>query len=400
MHKYDILAISYAYTPYNWPRSIQVARLLEMAAQNGKKICLITNEINKNDKRIDQSLINYGYHENIKVIRLRLPWYFKILKIIPFMNKIPDTELLWSISAALKIRLKKNKYTAKNLVTFSNPLSDHLFGLLNRNFFCNWIAHFSDPWSLNIFRGGGALTRFLNSKLEQTVFEKATSIVFVSKQTSDMYKSAYNNIFDKKFKVIHHIKNEEILSTISDKRSINFLHVGSLYGNRSPSVIFDVIANLKNSFTKKKDKKVIFNFFGETELKYEKKIEELGIQNFVKFHGSVGYFDALALMSKANCLVLIDADSNEGNVFIASKLVDYWSFPKTPILALTPRGSASDELLSQYGQKTFEHFCSKNLLKFVMNIVDGNLEDFSRSNDWINVFSKKDAWMRFETLLR
>jgi hypothetical protein len=87
---------------------------------------------------------------------------------------------------------------------------------------------------------------------------------------------------------------------------------------------------------------------GNIETKYRKAINEMKLEGIVSCKGVVSYLESLKYMVKSDLLLLIDAPSEEENLFFPSKLADYIGSGR-PILGITPKRGASADILRDLG---------------------------------------------------
>jgi glycosyltransferase involved in cell wall biosynthesis len=342
----NILAVSYMLPPSLYPQSIQIGRLLyyshwKTAVVSGNlpvrgmgMDCYedFNNKVFKNIVVGDPSLLNQS------------PLWKLIGRLFPLLGKSPDELGAWVIAAERSVQeyLSTGAFIPDRLITFGEPMSDHLLGLrLKRMLSIPWVAHFSDPWADNPFRHQFSLARFSNARLERKVIEMADKIIFTSSETRDLVMKKYPKDWSIKTYVLPH-SYDKSLYPVSLNRSnsgIVVRYIGSFYKHRNPYSLFDAILEIfKSNPNILKD--VTFEIVGGIPKRMLKHASYKALPvGFVKVVPTVGYRDSLKLMKQSDLLLVIDAGSDI-SVFLPSKLVDYLG-AGVPILGIVPKGSSA-----------------------------------------------------------
>src|SRR5690606_17772220 len=157
-----VLAVSFAFPPLVAPRAIQVARLLRHLDAKVALVCA------SDESGVHDPSIEAGAEERLVICR-RVPFTRSrtrrridaaaaILR-VPLWNRRPGMYRPWvapAVRAAEEI--SRAGFRPDVLVTFGNPMSDHLVGLeLAARHRLPWVAHFSDPWTGNPYHAYGPL---------------------------------------------------------------------------------------------------------------------------------------------------------------------------------------------------------------------------------------------------
>jgi hypothetical protein len=348
-----LLAISFYYPPANNPRAVQVARLL---ARLNLATLLVCGDDYAADDRIDRNLSPLA--EDFLEQCLRVPfsqptWKRAIAKVayqfnVRLWEKTPDRYVDWK-PAVLRAIQNVEQYKPDVLITFGTPMSDHLIGLeLKKRFGIPWIAHFSDPWVENEFKGYNSFTRGVNIGLERKVMEAADRLIFTSTETVELVMAKYAEELKKKTRVLSHAFEPDLFPAsekTSDSRIV-IRYVGDLYGRRTPAPLFRALAKIGAEDPALLEN-VGFEFVGSIT---DFDLSDIGFDQLppglVQFQKTVEYRESLALMSGADGLLVIDAPA-ETSVFLPSKLVDYIGAGQ-PVLGITPPGAAA-KLIAELG---------------------------------------------------
>jgi len=347
LNNFKLLAISFAYPPLAYPRSIQVARLLKHLDVSTVIVCadekyarkdltLETNAEPKLEKCLRVPFLTSRWKNIAGSISHYLPF--------PLWNKTPDRYRSWNPIAlkAVKNFVHYSRYNPDILVTFSQPISVHLLGLeLKKHYGWPWVVHFSDPWVDNPLNKSDPLTRSVNYSLEQKVLEVADKTFFVSYETVDLVMAKYPEEWKKKVCVLPHSFDPELYPEPLKNHNSQIIirHVGNFYRKRTPKPLFET---LKCILSSNPDclSNVCFELIGAINplSQYKKRFASFP-KGLVSIKPSVPYHESLKQMVSADGLLIIDAPA-EISVFLPSKLIDYIG-ARLPILGFTSPGTSS-----------------------------------------------------------
>jgi glycosyltransferase involved in cell wall biosynthesis len=319
--------VSYAFPPQPAPRAVQVARLVKFSGLPIRVICAGERDATR------------GVRPGVDVIRFpdRSSRLWRSTK--RFLC-VPDSERPWADRVARAMLAEKLIEREDVLVTFGQPMSDHLIGLaLKRSLGLRWIAHFSDPWSDNPY--SGTLSRLRQRSMEREVIAAADRVLFTSQETVDLVMRKYPAAWQAKASVMAHAFDPLANGVYKGPAETGLVlrHVGNFYGPRNPQLLIRalrlMIESRPTSLTNVK-----IEFIGRW-VGHERVTAASGVPDgLLQFRESIPYDDSLRAMRSANALLIIDAPF-EQNVFFPSKLVDYlWA--RRPILALSPPGASAN----------------------------------------------------------
>ena len=344
-----LLAISYAYLPDSFPRSIQVARLLAALPVKTTLLCAEDFEAQKDD-----TIAPLNITADVNVIRqpFRIRFFLKILRRlhqhlgISFFLKQPDPCIFWlpkAWKAAKELVLNEQPDV---ITTFGMPMSDHILGLLlKKHFKLPWIAHFSDPWTDNPYIQFNTATGWTNRKLESMVMNNADAILFTNQETVSLVMEKYPDHIRKKAMVLPHAYAPDRYSSQSNDDMDIIRHIGAFYGLRTPIPFLNAVQSLQKKKPELFDT-IRFEFVGPIENRLQDKTQkDWSSSELVSFLPPVDYQESLNLMASAKALLLIDAPM-ETSPFFPSKLADYIGSGK-PIFSITPNGPAK-RIIQEY----------------------------------------------------
>jgi glycosyltransferase involved in cell wall biosynthesis len=322
-----------------YPRAVQVDRLLRHLDVKNQ---IVVSTQPSGGQNYETSLIS-GDIEHLTIAEYS--WFVKakkIARLIPMAAKIPDLERLWALQASSYIFQTISPTSEDTLITFGQPMSDHLAGLrIKRKSRCTWVAHFSDPWSDNEFSRRRGLTKFLNRRLERKVIRTCDAVVFTSIETLNLVMRKYPQVYSRKSFVVPH----SFESHLDDKAQsvsgpVRMRHIGNFYGHRTPQALFSALASIQASNPQILDQLVI-DLVGNIPQRMLRSKEYRNIpEGLINLISTVSYKESLELMRTSEILIIIDAPADL-SVFLPSKLVDYLTYDR-PIIGFTPKGASLD----------------------------------------------------------
>jgi glycosyltransferase involved in cell wall biosynthesis len=252
----------------------------------------------------------------------------------------PDPLRSWALVTART--LLRDDLVAPNevLVTFGDPMSDHLAGLaIKRRMHIRWIAHFSDPWTDNPYRR--VLLPWLDRRFEGSVLENVDRVVFTSQETLDLVMQKYPDTWRDKTVVIPHAYDPSLYDeTVSPTDGLIVRYLGDLYRQRRADALVKALSLLA-----REQPEVLagvrVELIGSSRGAAEdlRRVAELP-PKLLTVLPAVDYVTSLRLMREASLLLVIDAPSDY-SVFLPSKLIDYIGAGR-PIFAISSAGASSD----------------------------------------------------------
>ncbi|MDX6403365.1 MAG: hypothetical protein QOH70_820 [Blastocatellia bacterium] len=405
----ELLAVSFIFPPTATPRALQVARLLKHLRLNTILVCADEQDVARdptiepeaeaalrNCLRVSFSVKGWRKQVNRVASRFRLPLW----------NRVPDQHSWWQRRAlrAIKEQVQKNERRPDLIVSFGQPMSDHLIGLrLKQIYGVPWLAHFSDPWVDNPFNHYDPLTRRINRSLEHKVIEAADRVVFTSQETVDLVMAKYPAEWRTKVRVLPHSFDPamNLVGPNEESRTITVRHTGEFYGPRTPKPLVKTLRSIVSEGLLSLDG-VCFELIGHTD---PVTLTNLGIedlpQGLVRFRPPVSYQESCSLAAAANGLVIIDAPAAK-SVFLPSKLIEYVGVGR-PILGITPPGAAAN-LIKELGGWVADPSSPEAMKTTVVEFLS-YLRNASLSGPWGNpeVRSRYEAPVvskSFEMMLR
>ena len=338
-----VLAVSYVLPPSLYPQAIQVGRLLAHCSAEIGAVCGMAT---------GGSGLDYDFGLD-KTLAFRLEVSFLptlgglahqlARRLVPFYARVPDEFRKWVPRAetAIHAHLERTGFVPDVLVTFGEPMSDHLVGLrLKRQMGLRWIAHFSDPWIDNPFRRHEFLARYVNARLESNVIFEADRVIFTSQETLDLVMRKYPLEWRAKAIVLPHNFDPALYpQSVKPTGPLTVRYLGNFYGHRSPTPLFRALKILLSQEPKVLEE-TRFELVGSMphRMREHSSLKNLP-EGLVRLCESVPYSESLKLMATSDLLLVVDGP-DDLSVFLPSKLIDYLG-AQVPILGIVPPGAAA-----------------------------------------------------------
>lgn len=350
----ELLAVSFIFTPTATPRALQVARLLKHLRLSSTLICA-DDTAATGDPTIEPDA-EAALRSCVRVPFSVKGWRRQVDRVagrfqLPVWNRVPDRYSWWKWGAlrAIAEQVQKKGYQPDAIVTFGQPMSDHLLGLqLKQIYGLPWLAHFSDPWVDNPFNRYDSLTRRINRALERNVIQAADRVIFTSQETVDLVMAKYPAEWKTKVRVLPHSFEPSMNLEAASEESPQIIvrHTGEFYGRRTPKPLIETLRLILSDDPRLLDG-VCFELIGDIDptTLANLRIEELP-RGLVRFRPPVSYQESCSLSAAADGLVMIDAPAAK-SVFLPSKLIEYVGVAR-PILGITPPGAAAN-LIKELG---------------------------------------------------
>lgn len=343
-----LLVVSFCFPPEAAPRSIQVARLLRHL--QGVETTLVHGKDNR--ARFDPTIEPDAVDCIATRIQVPLPrpgWRRYVSAgadrlNLPLWNRAPDQYAVWRRPALQAIGdwWSRDRGRPDLMVTFGNPMTDHLVGLaVARRFSTPWIAHFSDPWVDNPYHRQHPLDRAVNMQLESSVVRTADRLAFPSEECADFVLRRYPDAVRRKAFILPAAFDPHFTDRAPlEPDAIVLRHIGEFYGPRTPRPLFQALRTLQDTAPEALAGLRVEIIGGAGPGAFEAAgIHELR-PGLIRTRPHVSHRESLELMSAADGLLLIDGPSETRSIFLPSKLIEYIGVER-PIYGIAPAGPAA-----------------------------------------------------------
>ena len=295
---------------------------------------------------------------------------------------IPDMKIFWKRNSVNFLKNYLSENNIETIITTGPPHSIHLIGLeLKRKLNINWISDFRDPWvNLNYLNRFHLLpfVKEYHKKLRDKVINNSDAVIVTSKRLKDLYSEINSSIFQ----VTNGYDYNKPVIKLDKKFSIS--HVGSLYNERNPEFLWDIIDELSENLQGfKKDLQI--NLIGNNNKKIKQNLSKRVFNDCVVFFDYVEHKKAIEFMCSSQVLLMLEVDDDESSYAIPGKLFDYLNSNR-PIISIGPEQSEVREILSNTGSGKFFEYKDYNSLKlYIEKLYENYVNNLSSSNNNYNI---------------
>lgn len=299
----------------------------------------------------------------------------------PTLLAIPDRQQSWipfGVRAALRII---RKWKPHALLSTYPVASAHCIGYLaHRLTGCPWIADFRDPMAQPNYPPEPAVHRAFE-RIEQLAFSRAARVLVTTPGAADLYAERFPHYPRQQIHTITNGFDPQMFEGIARPgpqaaaappgRPLRLLHSGLLYPEeRDPTQLFAAIAQLRDEgLLDARSVNFLFRASGN-ESNYRRHILDLGLEGIVELLPPIPYKEALAEMTAADGLMILQASNC--NQQIPAKLYEYL-YAARPIVCFTdPRGDTG-QLLHKLGSTQVARLDSAPDIKRVLVTFMENL---------------------------
>lgn len=290
---------------------------------------------------------------------------------------IPDARVFWVTPSVAYLE----KYIIENkidtIVTSGPPHSLHLIGLeLKQRLDLKWFADFRDPWTTIGYHKSLRLSNYAaktHKTLEHQVLNSADTVIVTSKTT----KTEFESITTKPIAVITNGYDVEKVEKQTLDTKFSLAHIGSFLSERNPLIVWESLVELIAEIP---DFKLHFELklIGAISQEVLDTISKFGLNPYLNNLGYVSHAEAVAHQRKSQLLLLIEIDSEDTKSIIPGKLFEYM-VSNRPIIAIGPKNSDFEEIISNTNTGVFFDYSEKNKLKSMIldyynQFLEGKLE--------------------------
>ena len=306
-------------------------------------------------------------------------------------------KIFWKNSAVnfLSDYISKNNIDA--IITTGPPHSVHLIGSeLKRKLNVKWISDFRDPWvNLNYLSRFHLLSSSKKShkNLRNKVLINSDAVIVTSEKLKNLFLNITTNIF--KITNGFDYMNKEI--NLDKKFSIS--HVGSLYPERNPKFLWDVLEEL---FDGSLFSDLQINFIGNTSEKIKKELSKRKFKKSIKFYDYVDYNKATELMCSSQVLLMVEVNDEESSYAIPGKLFDYLN-SKRPIISIGPADSEVAKILNNTTSGKFFNYHEVHSLKSHIKKLYDRFKNGSNNfnnNQSIEMYNRKNLTRELSEIIK
>lgn len=215
----------------------------------------------------------------------------------------------------------KNKYGIKWVATWNDPYPG---------------VKYPEPYGEGYDAKGNIFDRMCVS-----VMKNADVHIFPSERIKT-YMQKYLMVSDEKTVVIPHVILDTPIVPNIEKENLKIIHSGTLQHPRNPRTFLEAFGKFKKHYP---NSKVYVDILGIMENEDVALIEQMGLQQYVKFLPPVPYTKSLEILANYHVALIIEADCEEG-IFLPTKVTDFMQYRK-PIFAVSPKLGVLNDLYKE-----------------------------------------------------
>ena len=311
---------------------------------------------------------------------------------------IPDMKIFWKSKSVnfLQNYLSNNKIDV--VITTGPPHSLHLIGLeLKRRLGIKWISDFRDPWvNLNYLNRFHLLPFVKNyhKRLRDLVIKNSDAVIVTSKRLKDLFSDMNSNVCQ--------ITNgyDFVIPDVKLDTKFSISHIGSLYPERNPKVLWDVLDELSRNI-EGFNKNLKINLIGNVSEKIKNKLNKRIFNECIVYHDYLSYHEALKFMCSSQVLMMIEVDDDYSSYVIPGKLFDYLNSNR-PIISIGPEKWEVKDILSNTSSGiSFNYRDYDSLNRHLKKIYKDYLTNLNKSkrNNNIEVYHRKNLTSKLAKLI-
>jgi glycosyltransferase involved in cell wall biosynthesis len=355
------LLIAYSFPPIPNAESIVTVNMVNAMEQWNWQSVICTVKPTNNPAGIDATLSDFipassEIHRTIKYPVGKLSHLLNRLKLSLFadlLGSFPDESIFWYPTAKRLVNRILNIGTCQVIHSRSAPQVGNFLGLYaKKKSGLPWIAHFSDPWVDNPYNQIRWPTIVkLHHHWEKQIIKYADIISFTNQEACQLVMAKYPKKWIEKCCVIPHgykiMPPNNFKCHSFEEKNLNILYLGSFYGKRNPLNLFEALRQMRQDCLDLSSLKIwlIGRMPHET---YKGIIKEYNINDIVYLKKAISHRKALLYARAADVLLTLDTECDNSDIFLESKLIEYFGFAKPIWGIVTPNGK-SDKLLKSAG---------------------------------------------------
>ena len=376
-----VLAITYAFVPLRFPATFRLLKWCKGLTELGHDITIVAVHPDTflGPKQASlQALVPARVHH----VQVRSPennLVYRGMRRYPGLlyRFLEPRKLEWRRAATQAIRrLDPQRYDV--VFSCSQPPVCHVIGHdIARATGLPWVAFFSDPWVGNPMHADATTARIAahNARWEERVVARADTLIFPSAELSRFMVERYGPALATKVHVLPHCFVPEWYESRGDtapaQASVRIVCAGNFYQKRTPEPLFAALRALE---IPPGGRTLHVEIYGDMAEEYQRLLRSPEIAALASFRGAVDYLESLALMRRADYLLLVDpplGDAKE-SMFLPSKLIDYLGSGR-PVLGLTPRAGTTARVLAETGNVSCDLDEPLALTRILRRLLDGSL---------------------------
>ena len=301
--------------------------------------------------------------------------YLEVIKSDANLKLIPDNRICWVNECLKQIEgiLDLTEITA--VYTTGEPFSTYILGFyLKQKYGMKWVQDYRDPWMTNNhyirnYYKNDASTMELQQILEKELTREADAIIVVAKAFMGEYTERYGVDKEKIIEITNGYDEEDfrgIEVPINKNNKFTLCYNGSLYVNRSPLNLLNIINGLIENNKLNKDE-ILWIFNGTLENQWRKELEKRDKYKIIQYNGYLNHIESIKETMQADILVLF-GEEGEGTHFVYTGKIFEYIRMKRKILSFSSKGGVLEDILNKTKTgKNFEYDDFDGISKWLMD---------------------------------
>lgn len=372
-----VLLVSYHFPPENNSAAIRMERMVSELVDDFEVHVLTKSSKNE---ELDSDL-----HSDVKIHRS--------LEYTPFS---PSTyHPFWLLSAIPTIHNLFREWDFDVMWSRYTPAASHLVALSAKLVYdIPWVTYFGDPWIGSPYRRNNWEDVEL---LERKIVENADCLTFSNGRQVQWYTNRYG-ISEDSCKVVRNFVNPAEIESLSKLEAadeeFHIVHIGNLYGIRSPASFLEAVADLP----KEVQSNLFIEFIGNTS-DFKNLFDSYEDIDAIQMTGRLPKSEAIRRAKGADALLLIDAPVRP-SPYLPMKLVEYLHMD-LPILGLTPQNGTSSDVIRESGTGIVASpDDAPEISDALLRLVGGPEDQYSVNEDYLERFTAEHAISELKKALR
>ena len=322
--------------------------LLRMRARFRKPISFLKRETSEGTRALSSGQPSPGSSQN------KRSFVRKVLgRILEEFLLFPDLQRFWQGPVMHHFREISQEQYPDLIFATGGPWTSLLIGAtLAERFKVPFVADFRDPWVDNPYWVAGSQKLSQRAReLEQRVCEKATTVVLNTEELAEAFRKRYPTMAER-FVTITNGFDRSILVPLSHSgqktipRRLRLSHFGTIYGKRSPELLFEAILELIQADSSLAPR-LVLEFTGGWDIKSgrcENLARELEAIGVLARTDRISRDESLRRMAQSETLLILQP---EAPLQIPAKIFEYIAM-RRPLVVLGGEGATAN-LIQRHG---------------------------------------------------
>lgn len=276
---------------------------------------------------------------------------------------VPDARVGWKSRVLKAIHPYLIAHKSPTVITTGPPHSVHLVGLDLKKKYTGfkWLADFRDPWTTIGYHKHlkiGASAQKKHERMEQEVLDSADLLIVTSPHTGKEFAGKTKTPLQV---ITNGYDIETAQTTRQPDGNFTLAHIGTLLSDRNPVILWESLSELcKERPDFNTDIKL--QLAGTISAEVIESIKAAGLDNKLALLGYVAHKQAVDLMFNAQCLLLIEINSEDTQAIIPGKIFEYLA-SRRPIIAIGPPQADIEQFINHTHSGNYFNYQEKAALK-------------------------------------